>query len=136
KCNQLFEQCNSCSRLEETKNLLQWGLDNFKEDSSGMPYVLENSHDGQLYAFTTGLDHGGYTVAVSEKHVQTLLENYRLINGPQMHLAVYVSATRYPNLLRWILQDRKKFRLDRSVTLMAKGWFSPPSLVYLPNIVW
>jgi len=124
----LFRECNDCSRKREDSVIFSMSKNH---ESSTIPYVLFEG--SKLLAYSFGFHHGGYTVARSEDLLKILVENYSLMDSTFL---CYVSSLQHVSFVRWLLQDKKKFKLHRNVTLMSKGWYSPPKYIYLPNVVW
>ena len=124
----LFQECNDCSRFNETRDFVTGVAE---DPSKAVPYVLLDGTN--LVGFTTGFNHEGYSIAKTEDYLRIMIENFSVVDNSFL---CYVSSLRYPNLARWLLQDKKRFRLHRNVTLMCKGWYSPPKYLYMPSIVW
>lgn len=124
----LFEECNDASRFKETRDFVTGTAE---DPHKGVPYVLMEGTN--LVAFTTGFNHEGYTVAKTEDYLKLMIDNFSVVDSS---FVCYVSSIRYPNLTRWLLKDKKRFRLHRNVTLMCKGVYTPPKYFYLPCIVW
>ena len=99
-------------------------------------YVLTDSKDGSVIAYTTGLHVHGHTVARDEATFKLFLEmlSVEVTELEREVCGIYIDPVRYPDLVRWMLAA--KMRVEKQHTMMTTGGYTAPvaPFVYCPTL--
>ena len=99
-------------------------------------YVLTDSKDGSVIAYTTGLHVHGHTVARDKATFKLFLEklSVEVTELEREVCGIYIDPVRYPDLVRWMLAA--KMRVEKQHTMMTTGGYTAPvaSFVYCPTL--
>jgi len=126
-CNEMFQQCNGSSRLNEIK----WCL-NTSISEDVVPHIVREKASGKLVGYTLGLCLDGHSVAENEDVMKFIILNARKIskNDP----SILLMPRLFPNIAEWLLT--RGYTIMRCSTLMCKGKYSDPKKFYIPTIVY
>ena len=99
-------------------------------------YVMTDSKDGSIVAYTTGMHVHGHTVARNEATFKLFLEmlSTEVDDIEKEVCSIVVDPVRYPVLVRWMLAT--KMRLEKQHTMMTTGCYTGPvaPFVYCPTL--
>ena len=98
-------------------------------------YVMTDSKDSSVIAYTTGLHVFGHTVARNEATFQMFLErlSVEVVESEKVNCRLHIDPVRYPDLIRWMLA--KGMRVEKQHTMMTMGCYTAPvdPYVYCPT---
>ena len=98
-------------------------------------YVLADSKDGSIVAYTTGLYLLGHTVARNEAVFKLFLEmlSVEVVEFERKHCRIHIDPVCYPDLIRWMLSTG--MQLGKQNTMMTTGCYTGPvaPFVYCPT---
>ena len=99
-------------------------------------YVLTDSKDGSITAYTTGLHVFGHTVARNEVTFKLFLEmlSVEVAESERGKCRLHIDPVHYPDLIRWMLAAR--MRVEKQHTMMTTECYVGPvaPFVYCPTM--
>ena len=132
-CNVLFQEAHGgcLGRRNEIHDAVIHG----QEIHGWHVYVLTDSKDGSIVAYTTGLHLFGHTVAKNEAVFKLFLEmSVEVVESERKQCRIHIDPVRYPDLVRWMLTTG--MQVEKQHTMFAMGSYTGPvaPFVYCPTM--